>query len=387
MKQIKEYLFTPGPTHIPSQVFAAMAQSTLHHRTEVFERVFESARARYGRLVGGEHETIFLASSGSGAMEAALVNLVKPGEKIIYINAGKFGERWGDIAKAQGVAAIEIKADLGSSPALETITSVIKNNLDARAFCVQYTESSTALLHPVPEICALVRTLAPEMITVVDAISALATLNIPLSTLPIDILVGASQKALMLPPGLSILSINARAWKIIESIPRRSLYFDLPLERKAHAKATSAWTPAMNIILGLDCSLAMLEEEGYERVFSRHAIAAQAARNGIKALGLDLLSPIFPAPGVTAAILPKSIDAEKVRTHLFSHFGIQVAGGQDELKGRIFRIGHMGYMNAFDVMTALSGVEMTLASFGYSFEHGASLKAAQDIIISHHGLS
>lgn len=387
MKNLKEHLFTPGPTHIPAQVFAAMAQSTLHHRTERFEQIFDSARKQYSAMLGGEHETIFLASSGSGAMEAALINAVQPGEKIIYINGGKFGERWGDIAKALGLIAIEILAEPGTSPDPDTIATVVKEHHDARAFCVQYTESSSATLHPVPKISEQVHALAPEMLIVVDAISAVATLDIPLGKLPIDILVGASQKALMLPPGLAMLSINQRAWKVIESIPRRSLYFNLPEERKAHKKSTSAWTPAMNIILGLDCSLRLLNEEGLGHVYQRHAIAAEATRAGLSALGLPLLAPRFPAPGVTAALLPADIDAEKVREHLFSHYGMQIAGGQDKLKGRIIRIGHMGYMNAFDVITALSGLEMTLDTFKFSFERGSSLKAAQDVIIRHGGLS
>jgi serine---pyruvate transaminase len=386
MKMIKQHLFTPGPTHIPPQVFAAMAQPTLHHRTEAFERIFDSAIKSYSALVGGEHETIFLASSGSGAMEAALVNAIKPGEKIIYINAGKFGERWGDICQALSIEAIQIFAEAGQSPELSIIAEVVKNNLDARAFCVQYTESSTALLHPVPEISRLVHELAPEMLIMVDAISALATLDIPLAKLPIDILIGASQKALMLPPGLSMLSISARAWKVIESIPRRSLYFDLPLERKVHKKSTSAWTPAMNIILGLDCSLKMLQEEGLTQTFKRHAIAAEVARAGLTSLNLKLLSEHYPAPGVTAAILPSSIDAEKVRDKLVAHFAIQIAGGQDELKGKIIRIGHMGYMTAFDVITALSALEIVLKGFGHQFVTGSSLIAAQQVLERHGGI-
>ena len=383
---IKQHLFTPGPTHIPPQVFAAMAQPTLHHRTEAFERVFDSAKKGYSTLVGGDHETIFLASSGSGAMEAALTNAVKPGEKIIYINAGKFGERWGDISRALSIEAIQIFAEAGQSPELSIIADVVKNNLDARAFCVQYTESSTALLHPVPEISRLVHQLAPEMLIFVDAISAVATLDIPLAQLPIDILIGASQKALMLPPGLAILSISARAWNVIESIPRRSLYFDLPLERKVHKKSTSAWTPAMNIILGLDCSLKMLQEEGLMQTYKRHSIAAEVARAGLTSLNLKLLSEHYPAPGVTAAILPNNIDAEKVREKLVADFAIQIAGGQDELKGKIIRIGHMGYMTAFDVITALSALEIVLKKFGHKFTTGCSLMAAQQVLESHGGI-
>lgn len=387
MKNLKEHIFTPGPTHIPARVFAAMAQSTLHHRTETFERVFESAKRRYQSLVGGEHETIFLASSGSGAMEAALANSTKSGDKVIYVNAGKFGERWGDISQALSLNAVEIRAESGSSPALNVIEETVRQNLDARAFCVQYTESSTALLHPVPEISALVHKIAPQMLVIVDAISAVGTLDIPLDKLPIDILIGASQKALMLPPGLSILSINKRGWEAIEAVPRRSLYFNLPLERAAHKKSTSAWTPAMNIILGLDCSLEMIEAEGKERAFKRHAVAAEAARAGIAALSLELLSPKYPAPGVTAALIPSSIDGEKVRSAIFDQYGMQMAGGQEELKGRIIRIGHMGYMNAFDMLIALSGLELGLLAAGYALKPGAAVAAAQAVIAKNGGVA
>ncbi len=386
MKTIKQHLCTPGPTEIPPQVFAAMGQPTLHHRTPVFERIFKSALERYQSMLGGEHETIFLACSGSGAMEASLANAVKAGDTIIYVNAGKFGERWGEIGQALALKTIEIKAVSGTSPTLEVIERTLRAHPEAKAFCVQYTESSTALLHPVPEISALVKRVAPEMLILVDAISALATLEIPLAKLPIDILIGASQKALMLPPGLAMISISPRAWDIIEANPRRSLYFDLPLERKAHKKSTSAWTPAMNIICGLESSLTMLADEGFDNVYRRHAIAAEAARSGILALGLTLLSPDHPAPGVTAALVPDKIDGEKMRDFIFANCGIQLAGGQEELKGRIIRIGHMGYMNAFDVLVALSGIELGLEKFGHTFERGVAVRAAQQVVAMHGGV-
>lgn len=376
MAPFKEHLFTPGPTHIPLRVFEAMARPTLHHRTETFRKIFRSALDGMKWLVESPNDPIFLASTGTGAMEAALTNTCVAGDTIISVNAGKFGERWKEIGDRLGLTTIEIKAPSGSSPDLHEIEAVVRKHPQAKAFCVQYCESSTAVLHPVPEICAVVRKAAPGMLTVVDAISALATLPISLRELPVDILVGASQKALSLPPGLSMLFLSDRAWEIVDRTPPRSLYFDLRVERSSHSKDTTAWTPAMNIILGLNATIAALREEGLEKTYARHRCASQAAVAGFQALGLEILGGPFAAPSLTAAFTPESVDAEKLRSHMVSHSGIRIAGGQDELKGRIVRIGHMGYMNYFDVLTALSGLEISLRAFGQKITPGSAVSAA-----------
>jgi serine---pyruvate transaminase len=359
-RSMKEYLFTPGPTSIPDRIFSAMAKGTMHHRTKEFESEFVEALKGIQWLTGASETPILLAASGTGAMEASLLNVVSPGDKVMVINAGVFGERWVKICQKLGLVPIELKAPPGESVPLHDIEEALKANPDTKAFAVQYTETSTTVNHPVPEIGAVLRKNAPDVLYFVDAVSSLATIPISLPKLGIDVLVGGSQKGLMLPPGLSMVVMSARAWAAVRSKKSRTLYFDLLAERSAHEKGTTAWTPAMNLILGLNETFRMFKEEGIENVYKRHAELAKAARQALKALGFKLLTEKYPSTGVTGAYPPGEVDAEKLRETIQRDSGVKIAGGQDQLKGKIIRIGHMGYVNRFDILTAISSIELAL---------------------------
>lgn len=377
---LKEHLLTPGPTQIPLRVLQAMSQPQIHHRTKDFEKIFRATLDGFKWLVESDNDPVFLACTGTGAMEAALLNSCDPGDKVIVINAGKFGERWSKIAARLGLKTVEITAAAGESPTLEQIEKAVRANADAKALCVQYCETSTAVMHPVPTIGAALQKTAPDMLYIVDAVSALGTLSISMKKDHIDILVAGSQKGLMLPPGLAMLTLSERAWQRAEKVKSRSFYFDLLSERKAHRQDTTAWTPAISIILGLHESLQLFREEGLENVFARHRTVAKAVRSAMEALGLTLLGASFPSPGVTAAFVPAGMDADKLRSALLAASGVRIAGGQDELQGKIIRVGHMGYVDTTEIIGALGALELGLKLCGHVVTLGSGVAAALEVI-------
>lgn len=357
-----ETLLTPGPTHIPPQVFEAMHQPKLHHRTDAFKKFLVEARTGVQKLTRSETTPIFLAGSGTAAMESALVNTCQAGDKIVVINVGKFGERWSLIAERLGIKCTEIKAELGKSISIEELKSSLKEVPDAKALCLQYCESSTAVQLAVPELCKVARELCPKILTIVDAISAIGTTPIYVKEQEIDILVAAAHKGLMLPSGLSILIANDRAWKAIENNRCKSLYFDLLIERKASSKDTTSWTPAIQHICGLTASLKMINEEGEEKVYQRHNLLSRATRAAFQTLNLNVFAAENPSPGLSAILLKVGTDAEKVRSDMLKNYSVRVAGGQDELKGRIIRFGHMGYCSKNDIILGIAALEKALGN-------------------------
>lgn len=378
----KDRLLTPGPTEIPLRIFKAMQQPMMHHRTESFRRLFVAVQDGLKELMRAPNRPILLAGSGTAAMEAALLNTVSPGDTIIVLNGGKFGERWLDLAGKLELNAVEIVVPWGETVDDATLERVLRANPAAKLFCMQYCETSTAILHPVPEITAQVKRIAPECLTVVDAISAIGSLPIHLDRSAIDILVGALHKAFMLPPGLALLFMNDTAWRTVAGHKTRSLYFNLQIEREMQEKGTTAWTPALNHILGLAESLAMIREEGVDNFYARHAQLSTMARAGLGALGLKLLPERHPSPGVSAAFTPSAIDAEKLRGIMRERWQVRIAGGQDRFKGKIIRIGHMGQIDGFDILSVLAALELGLNAMGHAVELGtsgaAALKAADD---------
>lgn len=379
---VKEYLFTPGPTWIPERIFRAMAQPTMHHRTDVFTEHFNSALKGFQWLVEATETPIFLSCSGTGAMEAALVNICGPGEKVLYLNGGAFGARWGQIAARLGLVAVEVKVSEGASLSDDQLRSTLAAHPDAVAFLCQYSETSTGVLHPVPRFSAILAEHAPQMLFIVDAISALVTVPVSLSAFKIDVLIGASQKAFMLPPGLSMLALSRRAWERVGSRTPSSLYFDLKTERAAHEKGTTAWTPAMNLILGFNEAIAMFREEGLEQVYARHRLNAQACRAGLTALGCTLLAPEYPGAGVTAAYPPTGASAERIVSLMVSQSGVRIAGGQGALAGKIVRAGHMGFINRFDIITLLSAFDLCLTQLNVAHARAAGVAAALEVFES-----
>ena len=314
------------------------------------------------------------AASGTGAMEAAFVNFLRKGDTAVVVDGGKFGERWGKFAKAYGVNAVTLKCEWGHPVDPAAVTSALRENPQAKAVYVQANESSTGVYHPIRELAQV--TAKTGAILVVDAISALGAMTLPMDEWGIDVLVSAGHKALGLPPGIAFLAAGEKAWKLNESADLPRFYFDIKRERENQRKNQTAWTPAIALVEGLDESLAMFREEGLENVFARHERMARAARAGMQALGLTLYSK-SPSSAMTTVVAPDGVDSEKLVKHLFNRYGIKLVGGQDGAKGRIFRIAHLGYFDDFDMLVVIGAVERGLHDLGARVELGAGLAAAQ----------
>lgn len=375
---IKKYLLTPGPTPIPDEVRSAMAEAIVHHRTPQFSKIFNEVREGLKVLFGTVSDVLVLAASGTGAMEAAVTNLFSPGEKVLVINGGKFGERWLRICRSFGLQVVEIKVEWGKAVKIETIEKDLHDHPDIQGVLIQASETSTTALHPIRDIAKITRT-GPLLL--VDGVTAVGVLPVAMDEWGIDVLVTGSQKALMVPPGLGFISLSDRAWARTEKAKLPRFYFDLALERKSQAKGTTAFTPAISLIFGLRAALKMILEEGPDRVYARHERLARATRAAATALGLGLLAPENPSPAVTGIFVPEKMDADQLLDYLRDRMGIIFAEGQDQLRGKIIRIAHVGYMGAFDVIVAVSALEMGLKRFGFPVKFGQGIAAAQEVLM------
>lgn len=371
----KTYLLTPGPTTIPEAVSAVLASPILHHRTPAFQALFEDVRSGLKYLFQTKHDVLILTTTGTGAMDAAVSNLFRRGDQVITLNAGKFGERWGRIARAYGLNVVELRASQpGESFEARQVEEAIRSHSDAKAILFQASETSTGVRLPTQEICRLAR--GANMISICDAITACGVFDLPMDEWGIDVLITGSQKGLMLPPGLAMLALSERAWALAETSDLPRFYFDLARERKAQAKGQTAWTPGISLIQGLQVSLRMIREEGLHNVFKRHELLARATRAAIQALGLEVLAKKSPSTAVTAAIVPPSIkDGKQIPKLLRDKYGVVIAGGQDELEGKIIRLSHFGYCEKFDIVTGISALELALNELGHSVEYGRGVGA------------
>ncbi len=368
----KYRLFAPGPTPVSEATSLAMAQPIVHHRTSSFEKVVAEVREGLKWLFQTKNEVILHASSGTGGMEGAIVNTLSRGDKAIVVDGGKFGERWWKICKAYGIEADIIKVNWGDpvSP------SEIKSRLDRggyRAVLVQASESSTGTYHPIEEIAALTKG-RDDCLCVVDAISALGAMNLPMDRWGIDIMIAGSQKALGLPPGLAMVGVSDKAWRFAEGANLPRFYFDFQREKKNLEANTTAFTPAISLVTGLAQVLREFRQEGLENLFARHARLAGATRDAMKALGLKLFSK-SPVNSLTAVCAPEGIDGQKVFKILQTKYNLTIAGGQDAAKGKIFRIAHLGYFDDLDMITVVGAVELVLAELGHKFELGSGVGA------------
>jgi aspartate aminotransferase-like enzyme len=375
---IKQYLLSPGPTPIPNEVALAMSETMIHHRTPQFNSVFDEAREGLKLLFGTTNDVLILASSGTGAMEASVANLFSPGEKVLVVNGGKFGERWLNISNAFGLEPIDMKVEWGQAVKVADVEKQLKANPDLRGVMIQASETSTTVLHPIQEIATLTKN-GPLLL--VDGVTAVGVVNLPQDQWQIDVLVTGSQKALMLPPGLGFVALSDRAWKRTKQAKLPRFYFDLNLERKNQQKGSGAFTPAVSLIFGLRASLKMLRREGLANVYARHDRMSRATRAAASALGLGLLAPKSPSPAATGIYLPAGIDADQVLDYLRDKMNVTLAEGQDQLKGKAIRIAHVGYMGAFDVITAIAALEMALRKFGAEIPFGRGVAAAEEILM------
>jgi aspartate aminotransferase-like enzyme len=376
----KKYLFSPGPTMLPPAVLLKMAEPIMHHREPEFEKIYAEIREGMKYLFQTKNEVLIFTSSGTGAMEGAVSNLLSRGDKAIVVRGGKFGERWGEICKAFGIEFIPIDVEWGKAVDPKEIKKLLESDPSIRAVYTQASETSTGVRHPVQAIADLVRRYEDKVI-VVDAITGIGVFNIPTDAWGLDVVISGSQKALMLPPGLSFATLSDKAWKLVEKSTLPKFYFDFQKELKNTKKNQSSYTPAISLYVGLRETLRMIQSEGLEAVFHRHEKLAEATRRAVKALGLELYAPDSPSEAVTAVKIPGGIDGEKLKDLFFEKFGITVAEGQDRAKGKIIRIAHLGYYERLDMVMVISALEMLLKEMGHSFELGAGVKAAEEILM------
>jgi aspartate aminotransferase-like enzyme len=374
----KRYLLAPGPTAIPPEILLAMAEPILHHRNPLFEAVVAEVRENLKWLFGTKNEVLIFASSGTGAMEGAVTNMLSPGDKAICVKSGKFGDRWANICKAYGVQSLNIDIPWGDALEPSEVEKVLKANPDAKVVYATATETSTGARFPIQEIAAIVRNY-PNTIMVLDAITGLGVFEILQDDWGIDVLVSGSQKALMLPPGLAFAGVSDKAWEFNKTSTLPKFYFNWAKEVANLQKNQTNFTPAISLIMGLRESLKMMKEEGRENVFRRIDILALATREGAMALGLKVFAK-SPSPAVTAIVAPEGIDGQDIYKTLWKKYGVTGAGGQDQLKGKIFRIATLGYADKYDVITAISALEFTLKDLGYKFQMGVGVAKALEVL-------
>ena len=372
---MKEYLLTAGPTPVPERVLLAMARPMLYHRAPAFTECLREVQDSLRWLMQTKQLPLILGGSGTAGMDAAVCNFLKTGDKAIVVRGGKFGERWGKICQAYGVECVFIDVEWGKGVDPKAVAEALDKNPGVRAVYATASETSTATKHDVE---AIARVVAPreDVILCVDAITAVGVFEVPVDQWGIDVTVVGSQKALMLPPGLAMVVVSDKGWKANEraSLPR--FYLDLLRERKSQDKGETAFTPPVSLVVGLRESLRMLKEETLPGVWNRHERLAKATRAASGGLGLELFSS-SPTNAVTAYRVPNGIDGTAVIKQMRTRYGITIAGGQDHLKGKIVRIAHIGYVSEFDVITAISGLEMTLSDLGYVMRPGSGVAAAQ----------
>ncbi|MEE2987495.1 MAG: alanine--glyoxylate aminotransferase family protein [Nitrospinota bacterium] len=376
----KKYLLAPGPTPVPEHVALEMAQPMVHHRTPQFNAIFAEAAEDAKYLFQTKQDVLILASTGTGGMESCVTNLFSPGDTVLVINGGKFGERWGKISEAFGMKVVWHNVEWGKSANLKEVESLLSQHKDIKGILVQAAETSTTAAHPIEALSRLTRD-RDDILLVVDGITGVGVFNLPMDEWGIDTLVTGSQKSLELPPGLALVALSEKAWKFADKSTCPHFYFDLKKERKNLADKTSAYTPAVSLVIGLRRVLKDIKEEGLENVFKRHNRLARATRAAAKAMGLEIIAPDSPADSATGVFVPEGVDGGKMVKSIRDDFGVTLAGGQDKWKGKILRIAHLGYVDTFDILVAISAVEMGLKKFGHPVQFGKGVAAAQEILM------
>ncbi len=361
----KRYLLAPGPTQIPPVVLLKMAEPILHHRNPMFEEIVSEVREGLKWLFGTKNEVLFFASSGTGAMEGAVTNMLSPNDKAIVVRSGKFGDRWANICKAYGVQAVEISVPWGDEIDPALVEKALKENPDAKAVYTHATETSTGVRYPVKEVAAIVKNY-PNTICVIDGITGVGVFELPMD-------------ASMWPPGRAFAGVSDKPWEMNKTSKMPRFYFNWTKELTNLQKNQTNFTPAISLIVGLRESLKMMREDGLEKVYKRAEILARATREGAIALGLKPFAK-NPSPAVTAIYAPEGIDGQAIYKSLWKKYGVTGAGGQDHLKGKIFRIATLGYADKYDVVTAIAALEFTLKDLGHKFKMGAGVGRALEIL-------
>lgn len=371
----KVYLMTPGPTPVPDSVRLAGAQEIIHHRTKGFLEVFKFVSENLKPIFKTKNPVLTFTSSGTGGMEGAVANTLSKGDKVLVILGGRFGERWQKICKAYGLEVIPISVEWGDIAEPSLIKKFLDKEPKIKAVFATLCETSTATLYPIKKYGEIIKNKSNTLF-IVDAVSGLGSCNIQIDNWNVDVCVSASQKALMLPPGLSFVSVSDKAWSFIDKSTLPKFYFDFKKALDC-VKGTISFTPAVSLVLSARCALQMINDEGIDNVLARVATFGEAMRAAAKALGLKLVSK-YPANAVTGIFAPEGVSGLELKNILDKKYGILVAGGQDKFEGKIIRITHLGYISQFDIITVISGLELALKDLGYSVKLGAGVKAAQE---------
>jgi aspartate aminotransferase-like enzyme len=377
MKMRKNYLLTPGPTPLPPEVCQALGKPIIHHRTPQFQAILKEASEGLKYVFQTQSDVFILTSSGTGAMEAAVVNLLSPQDTAICVEGGKFGERWTELCKAYGINADVVKVEWGKAVDPAEIEKRLKANPNAKAVFTTLCETSTGVAADIEAIGKIVA--KHKAVLVVDAISGLGAIDLKTDAWGVDVCVSGSQKGFMLPPGLGFISVSKKAWDMVALSKSPKYYFDLTVAKKALQKTDTPFTPAISLVIALVEVLRMMKQDGLENIFKRHNLMANATKAAMKALGLELFAPGASSDAVTAVKVPAGIDGEKLVKTMRDVYGVTIAGGQSELKGKVFRFAHMGFIEEFDIIAGVSCLEKVLKEMGYAFELGAGVKAAEEV--------
>lgn len=371
---MKRVLYTPGPTELPHEVLAAMARPIIHHRTDEYRAVFLEATRLLAEHLGTQQPVLTLSCSGSGAMEAAAVNLLSPGDEAIVVEGGKFGDRWRAICQAYGVTAHTVSVEWGRVATVEEVESALAAHPRAKALFATHSETSTGALFPVHEYAKAAR--ARGALTVVDTVTSFGVYDLRFDASDFDGVVWGSQKGLMIPPGLAYVCYGPRAWEAAEKAGLPRFYFNLVKARTALEKGDTPFTPAISLVLAAHAAASLMAQEGRANVFARHQRNADATRAAAAALGLRLFAEV-PSNAVTAVDVPAGLDGGAVVKTMEKRYGVKIAGGQDKLKGRIFRLGHIGHYDQGDILRLVGAFESALADHGHKVDPGMAVRAAQ----------
>ncbi|NPA40434.1 MAG: alanine--glyoxylate aminotransferase family protein [Thermodesulfobacteria bacterium] len=370
----KKFLFTPGPVQVAPKVMLSMAGPMTHHRLPEFSQVITEIREGLKYLFQTQEPVYFFASSGTGAMEAAIVNCFSPEDKVIAVVGGKFGKRWYELAETYGLNPIPLEVEWGKAVKVEQVEELLKANPDVKGVLIQACETSTGVKHPVKEIAELLKD--KDCILVVDAITALGVYPLPMDDWGLDVVITGSQKALSLPPGLSFIAFSKKAQEFAKKSKLPKYYFSLEKEAKAYKKATTAFTPAVTLLLGLKEMLNRIKNIGLEKLFEHYRLLSEACRSAVSEMGLEIFSEV-PSESLTVIKSPEGLDTGKLLNFLKNKLGIIFAGGQEHLKGKIIRITHMGDQTPFELVLAISALEVGLNLFGFSVEFGKGVKVVE----------
>jgi serine---pyruvate transaminase len=370
----KRYLMTPGPTPAPPEVLAAIAQPVIHHRGPDYRKLYSEALARLREVFRTEQEVLLFGASGSGAMESGAANVLSPGDPVLVVSAGYFGERWAAIAKAYGAEVDHLRYAWGEVPSADDVAARLRER-EATILFFTHSETSTGVVIDPQPFAAAARDAGA--LSAVDAVSSLGAVPFETDAWGIDVVASGAQKALMTPPGLAMVSASEAAWARAAGATSPRFYWDWERTRKGQATLDAPVTPPVSLVAGLNVALGMLLEEGLEGAFDRHRRLGRACREGVKAMGLELSSPDDDSSAVVTAVrAPEGIDSGELVLLLRDRHGVTLAPGQGELKGKVFRIGHIGYYDVFDITTALAAVELALVELGAEIERGVAVSRA-----------